>query len=120
MTMQDEDVLDIRNKRYQEGEYEKFLWWDAIYNPVRLTKATRAVKGTAEFADLFGEVHFRLKIVINDPMQPGRTFTTLGVGFTFNQFMDDHQWMLATEVSNMTVKFRVQSIIYTDGTMEAI
>lgn len=113
-------LVDILNKRYQETEYEKYLWWDATYNPVRLAKATRAIKGTVEFADLFGEVHFRLQVVINDPMNPGRKFTTPGVGFTMNQFMEDHQWMLATDISDMTVKFRIQSIIYTDGTKETL
>lgn len=103
-------TVTIQNKRYQELEYEKYLWWDATYNPVALPKPTRAIKGLLEFADLFGELHFSLKVVLNDPMQPGKTLTTAGVGFSINEFMDDHKWMLATDVSDMTVKFRIESI----------
>jgi hypothetical protein len=113
-------LVDIQNKRYQQGDYENYIWWDAVYNPVGLPKRTRAIKGTVEFADLFGEVHFALNVVINDPMDPGRKLATPGVGFTYNQFMDAHQWMLSTDVSNMMVKFRIKSIIYADGSIETL
>jgi hypothetical protein len=112
--------VEIRNKRYQQAEYEGYIWWDAVYEPVGLTKPTRAIKGVLEFADLFGEVHFLLKVVINDPMQPGKALATPGIGFKFNQFMGDHKWMHATDISNMKVRFRTQSIIYADGRAESV
>jgi ribosomal protein L40E len=113
-------LVEIQNKRFQKGEYEKYLWWDATYSSAGLTKETRAIKGVMEFADLFGEVQFRLKVVINDPMQPGKSLNAPGIGFSINEFMQAHRWMLTTDVSDMSVKFRIESIIYTDGTKETL
>ena len=112
--------VNIRNKRYQQGEYDNYIWWDAVYTPIGLLKPTRAIKGVVEFADLFGEVHFRLKVVINEPIQPGKALATAGIGFNFNQFMEAHRWMYTTGLSDMKITFRAQSIIYADGTTEAI
>ncbi len=83
-----------------------------------LQKTTRAVKGVLEFADLFGEVEFRLKVTITDGMRAGRSIRKEGFGFEYNQFLDNHKWMRATAFEDMKITFRVDSIIYADGTTQ--
>ncbi len=114
----------LTNKRFQaqdwqNGVYEDALWFDVEYKPTRaMGKSTRAVKGALEFADLFGEVKFRLHVTINKSMRPGRPLATTGVGFEYNQFRDSHEWMRGTSFDDMKIAFRVESIIYQDGTTQ--
>lgn len=110
--------LSVSNKRYDRGDYEEHIWFDCMYTLAKDSKATRAVKGVIEFSDLFGDVGFRIQATINDPMSPDKPLASPGIGFTFNQFMPEHQWMLATDLSNMNFKFSVSHVIYSDGTSE--
>lgn len=34
--------------------------------------------------------------------------------------MSEHQWMLGTDLDDMTVRFRVTQILYEDDTMETV
>lgn len=107
----------LMNKRFDDGKYEDHIWWDSAYTS-NLSKSTRAVKGNLEFADLFGEVGFTLKVVINDALRPGRQVFVSGTGFEYNQFLDPHDWMRATPFKDMKITLKVKSIIYADGTTE--
>ncbi len=115
--------VQLSGKRFQDasatrGVYEDAIWWDSEYTPTGLKKPTRAVKGVIEFADLFGEVKFGLKITLTNKLRPGRTLVETGDGFVYNQFRDSHKWMRATAFEDMKITFRVESIIYSDGTTE--
>ncbi|WP_202841849.1 hypothetical protein [Luteimonas saliphila] len=112
-------ALSISKKRFDRGDYEEHIWFDCLYTLSQNSKPTRAVKGSIEFCDLFGDVKFRLQVTINDPMTPGRPLPNPGIGFTFNQFIPEHQWMLATDLSNMKCNFVASNAIYNDGTSEA-
>jgi hypothetical protein len=114
----------LTSKRYQPqnsdlNQYQDHIWFDCSYLPERLAKPTRAVKGLLEFTDLFGEVKFRIGLTLNDRLEPGRPFSQQGLGLEYNQFLADHQWMLATGEADMRVLFRVTNILYEDGTVEA-
>jgi len=113
----------LTNKRYQPqnldlDQYQDHIWFDCSYLPEKIAKPTRAIKGLLEFADLFGEVKFRIGMTLNDRLEPGRPFSQQGTGFEYNQFLADHQWMLATREVDMRVLFRVTNILYEDGTVE--
>ncbi|KPC30075.1 Unknown protein sequence [Pseudomonas syringae pv. cilantro] len=41
-----------------------------------------------------------------------------GIGFSYNQFIGEHQWMLITETKDMTYAFKVSNVIYADETTE--
>lgn len=110
------------NKRYQasdapSGRYNDYIWYDATYTS-RLKKKTRSIKGIMQFCDLFGEPKFQIRVTIDDPIEPGKQFTTTGVGFEYNQFLDTHNWMRATALVDMTFKFQVEAVLYADGTRE--
>ena len=81
-----------------------------------LDKPARAIKGRVLFNDLFGETRFRLGWTINEPMNPGQVIRTSGEGFEYNQFKDDHQWVVSTAAKDLRVVYEVTSILYADGT----
>ncbi|GAA6173728.1 hypothetical protein NBRC116592_33980 [Colwellia sp. KU-HH00111] len=109
----------ISNKRFEKQKYDENIWFDITWDTSELKKPTRAIKGILIFADIFGESKFQIKKTINEPLSPNQPMTETGVGFDFNQFKDSHKWMLSTDLKDMTFKFDVQNIIYTDGTSES-
>jgi len=110
---------DISNKRFEKYKYDENIWFDITWNTSSLKKPTRAVKGVLIFADIFGETKFQIKKTINDPLSPNMPLTETGIGFEYNQFKDSHKWMRSTDLKDMTFKFDVLNIIYTDGTSES-
>lgn len=115
--------VSISNKRYAPqnlsyGQYEDHIWFDVTYMAGALGKPTRALKGLLSFSDLFGEIKFQLNVTLNERLEPGRPFVQNGIGFTYNQFMQDHQWMLSTSEADMKISFLVTNVIYADGSSE--
>ncbi|OCX25525.1 hypothetical protein [Pseudomonas graminis] len=113
--------VTITNKRYDPansdlGTYEDHIWFDCAYTLAAESVPTRAVKGTLEFADLFGEVRFRLNTTLNESLMPTIPLKQPGIGFTYNQFIADHQWMLVTKLDDMICNFRVSEALYSNGT----
>jgi len=78
------------------------------------------MKGTIEFSDHFDEVRFRIQVTVNEPLEPGRRLTQKGVGFAYNQFMEAHQWMLATKEQDMKCALRLSNVLYADGEAETL
>ncbi|MEP7012722.1 MAG: hypothetical protein ABJC13_20560 [Acidobacteriota bacterium] len=109
-------LVEILDKRFTKAGYEDFVAFDFRYTASGLDRPTRAVKGKMLFQDLFGETHLTLGWTIDKPLAPNETADELGSGLDYNQFMDDHKWARFTEKGDMKAVFRVQSIIYADGT----
>jgi hypothetical protein len=112
-------TLRVDGKKFTPGEYGD----DRVDLDLTLTlspdrRATRAVKGSLVFTDLFGDVGFRIGYTVNDPLLPGVPLAIKNVGFDFNQFMSEHNWMLGTDLDDMTYRFEVDSVIYQDGSRE--
>src|SRR5262249_44805134 len=101
-------TLRLLSKKYAEQDYQNFIWFDLEFKAVRLDKPARAIKGVLHLQDLFGESKMNLNMSIDKPLAPGATITEKGTGFKFNQFMSEHQWVRATELSNMTASLTVQ------------
>lgn len=106
----------ILSKRFAKQDYQDYIWFNIKFDAKGLDKPTRAIKGALILTDLFGEPKFGLNWTIDKPMSPGGTYTEKGSGFKYNQFLDSHQWVLATDLKDMKAKFRVDSILYADGT----
>lgn len=113
-----EEILEatLLRKQYAKQNYQDYIFFDVAFNAKGLDKPARAVKGALRFTDLFGEQKFALRWTIEKPIAPGATYTEKGSGFKYNQFTDSHQWVRTTERANMKVSFRVDSILYEDGT----
>lgn len=110
-------TVRVLRKRHSEAQFQEFLTWDVTYES-RLKKPTRAIKGTLQVCDLFGEAKFLVGVTIDEPLQPSVPHTSEGIGIEYNQFRDDHKWFRFVDLEDTTVKFRVDSVIYQDGTRE--
>jgi len=115
--------VQISNKRFAPknpnyGEYEDHIWFDATYTAGTLEKPARALKGVLCFADIFDEIKFRINVTLNDRLEPGLPLVQDGIGFTYNQFIPEHQWMLVTKESDMKPSFLATNVIYSDGSSE--
>ncbi|MDB4781954.1 hypothetical protein OAG28_02410, partial [Akkermansiaceae bacterium] len=113
-------IPKISNKKLKKAQYDSNIWFDITWNTDNLKKKTRAIKGILIFADIFGDSKFMIGKTINDPLHPLKPHVETGVGFEYNQFKDAHQWMLSTDLKDMTFKFEVTNIIYEDGTTEEL
>ncbi len=111
-------VPRLTKRKYDIGEYESHVWFDFAWDTSGLKKATRAVKGAILLCDVFGETKLTFRMTLNDRIVPNSPFESKGNGFSYNQFMGSHTWAAVGKTENMTVKFRVTSIIYADGTRE--
>lgn len=109
-------AVTLKNKRFNDERLNKAIYWDAEYDFSTLPNDTRAMKGVLEFCDLFGEPKLIVRNTLNDPIQKASKYSESGQGIEYNQFMDTHKWLRATEINDMKVFFRVQQIIYADGT----
>ena len=109
-------TVDLLSKRFEEQDFQDFIWIDVSFCAVGLDKSARAIKGTLSFNDLFGESKLKLNWTIDDPIDPGETKVERGSGFEYNQFTDSHKWIRAISIEDMTATFTVSSILYQDGT----
>lgn len=112
-------AVTLLKKKYAKQDYQDYVFFDISFNPIGLDKPARAIKGVLIFTDLFGEQKFALNWTIEKPVSPGVAHVEKGSGFRFNQFIESHQWVRNAEQDNMKLKFRVDSIIYQDGTSRA-
>lgn len=109
----------LNGKSFMAGQYgDDRVEMDFTLTLATDSRPTRAVKGQLVFSDLFGDPGFVIGYTVNESLVPGIPFTAEGVGFDFNQFMSDHNWMLNTNVQDMLAHFEVRSIIFQDGTTE--
>lgn len=110
----------LKRKVFVPGEYgDDRVDMDFALTLAADSRPTRAIKGQLVFSDLFGDPGFIIGYTVNDSLLPGIPFTAKGVGFEFNQFMDDHNWMLGTDIEDMVASFEARSIIFQDGTTES-
>ena len=112
------EIVAVRllNKKHAEQSYQEFIFFDIEFTAVGLDKPTRAIKGTLNINDLFGEQKLGVGWTIDLPMTPGEAVTEKGTGFKYNQFTSSHQWVRSTRISDMEATFTVDSILYADGT----
>ena len=108
--------VSLLRKRYGELDYQNYIWFDVQFTAKGLDKPARAIKGALQLTDLFGEQQFSLGWTIDKPIKPEESQTEKGSGFKYNQFLDKHQWVRATSLENMKARFRVDEILYEDGT----
>lgn len=116
-------LAEIHGKRFQPanhnaGAFQDYVWFDCVFRLSESSKPTQAIKGTFEFCDIFGAPNFLIEYTMNDGLAPGRPHVVQGIGFEYNQFMADHQWVAATDLAHMKVRFRVAQVIYADGSSE--
>ena len=106
----------LTRKQYFNQNYQDSIWFDVKFDAIGLDKPARAIKGALILTDLFDEPRFSIRWTIDKPIVPGGSYTEKGSGFDYNQFINSHHWVKVTEIKDMKVKFRVDNILYEDGT----
>lgn len=111
------EVLTVRllKKNFTTQDYQEFIFFDLEYKSSGLDKSARAIKGRLNLTDLFGETKMTLNWTVDKLLKPGTSIVEKGTGFKYNQFLEPHQWVRATELQNMAATFTVSSILYEDG-----
>ena len=110
----------LKNKSLQLSDFRRRIYEDRIQFSMELDffelgKDARAVKGAVVFLDLFGEQKLRIGLTINEPGEKESKVLQEGLGLDYNQFIDAHSWLVATDPRDMMVCFIVQQILYADG-----
>lgn len=118
-------VPTLSNKRfrasdYKSGTYRDAILFDVVWDTSHLKQPVRAIKGVMVFADLFGEIKFRLRYTINKRLKPGERFRESQVGFEYNQFRESEQWVRGTDLEDMKIQFIVSEVIYQDGSVDKL
>ncbi len=115
-------VARVSNKRYAAADYERkipeMVRFDIDWDTSGLPKPTRAVKGVLVASDLFGAQKLLIDFTVDSPLSPGQSFEQKTKGLTFNQFTDSHRWFKETDLTNMTIVFIAEEILYQDGERE--
>jgi len=111
------EIISVKllDKRFSELEYEEYIFFDIELKATGLDKPARAIKGSLNLQDLFGETKLRIGWTIDNPINPGGKAIEKGTGFEYNQFIDSHKWARSTRLQDMKATFTVKSIIYKDG-----
>ncbi len=94
------------------------LTLDLEFASIGLEKPSRAVKGSLKLNDLFGETRLRIGWTIDKPLIPGSSVRSYGLGFQYNQFMPNHQWVERTPVTDIVATFEVVHILFQDGSRQ--
>lgn len=110
--------VTLLNKVFSEKKYGHGIYFDLKFTASNLDKPARAIKGSLLINDLFGEKIMAIKWPLNDPIAPNESKTETGTGFDYNQFMSEHQRVRDTSLENLRASFRVDSILYEDGTRQ--
>jgi hypothetical protein len=55
-------------------------------------------------------------VTVDTQLAAGKSISEDGTGIDFNMFWDEHKWLRATDLSDMTIDFQVSDVLYTDGT----
>ncbi|MEX2399851.1 MAG: hypothetical protein WD423_03700 [Rhodothermales bacterium] len=108
-------VTSILSKEVSKQEYQEFVFFDLQHIATGLDRPARAIKGSLKITDLFGEPVLSISWTLTDPLSPGEILFENGVGFKYNQFIDEHRWVRTNAVKDMDATFVVESIIYADG-----
>jgi hypothetical protein len=110
--------VQLLGKRFSKEKYESFIYFDLSFTAANLKKPSRAIKGTLNITDLFGEKIMGIGWTIDRPMTPGESASEYGTGFKYNQFRSEHAKVNQTDLANLKASFTVESVIYDDGTRE--
>lgn len=111
-------IAKLMSKKHSQKKYGSGIYYDIEFTALNLEKPARAIKGVMLFQDLFGETQHKLSWTLNDPPAPNESTYEYETGFDFNQFKSEHIWAKDTEIKDMKAVYKVQSIIYADGTQK--
>jgi len=112
-------TIALVQKEFREGNFDSGDIRDKIIISFTFTnhlaKEVSAFTGTVVFADLFDREIKRVGITVEDAVKSGHSVHWDGE-MNYNQFMDDDRRLRSVERQNLKVSFKLEAVIYKDGT----
>ena len=93
----------------------KHLYFDLDWDTSQLLRPIRYVAGSLVLKDRQGEVRVSIAWTIDDSLNPGLPFHEDGVGFAYNTSLDNHNWVIVSEIRDIVVEFVPRYAVYADG-----
>ena len=118
-SMIDALLVGIWSKRYlaanpDAGRYSDKIEFEFFFSNIG-NREIRAFTGIATFSDVFGRPIKNIEILYDQPLRIGQPiFWT--ASWDPNQFIEEDQQIVNTDLGNLIFKFAAQSIIFVDGT----
>ncbi len=114
-------TIALADKGFREGSFESGDISDKILLSFKfvnhLPKDLRAFTGTVMFMDLFDREIHRVGLTVEDPVKSGQGLQWDGT-VDYNQFIDSHRRLRTIERQNLKVSFKLEAVIYRDGTSQ--
>lgn len=104
----------FREKDIYAGQFNDYITVKvALEN--RGDKPIKAFRGTFVFKDLFGKEIYSISLYSDEGLKPKQKKTKV-YSIEYNQFVDAHEKLRFTSLSNMRVEWKPQTILFADGT----
>ena len=99
----------------QAGRYEDFVVLEFEYAN-KAGKDIRAFTGTVVFKDIFERPFLRMNLTVDQPVIAGHSIRDKNKSLKTNQFSYEDNKLINTELENLRVGFKVESVLFADGT----
>ena len=83
-------------------------------------KNIRAIRGALVFSDLFDKPIMSVAVTYDKPLNANGGRESCDFALTYNQFMDDHRKLKATDLGSLVTRWVPSEVIYADGTTETV
>lgn len=109
-------LVNVTAKKFREQKSRYGIYFDMVFVGAHITKPTREIKGALVICDSFGEEIMAFPRALDIPMVVSGLQIARGEGFEFDQSNNQHVRVRDTSLENLKFRYRVESIIYQDGT----
>lgn len=110
-----DDLIGVQLLGKRVDTNDDMIIFDLHFYVAALDRPARAIKGSLLLNDLFGETKMSIGWTLEKPPQQGKSTRDNTSGFSYNRFMEKHQWVAATAIQDIKPVFRVSSVIFADG-----
>lgn len=101
---------DLDNGKYSETvEFE-------ITVTNNLEKDIKGIQGIVNVKDMFDVSIIMIQCDLTDTVKAGETIVTDSLGMEINQFKDDHMKLYTSDYDDLIFEYKVNKIVFTDGT----
>jgi len=106
-------LVSCFEKSFIKYDYQEYITYKFVIKN-KSDKEVRAVKGTVEFANLFGDKIKSLNFVYDQAIQPKNQATWSGTS-DYNQFVDSDKTLKAKALKDLKIVWKPEKIIFSDG-----
>ncbi len=108
--------VKLTRKRVFEANYSEYLGFNLLLTN-HAKKDIKAVQGILIFADLYDTKIFQISIALEKNVPAGKTIKNNNYSVKLNKAKSEHQRLKTINTKNLKMRFKVQRIIFTDGSI---